>query len=139
MKNYLDPTNREDFIEQSHKLLDNFWEDSLPYYPHTKANGYFVMRDFYTNELINRKVLGLSGYAQEILNSYDFYGCMTKRYLKYFTGIDVPILYRPNNELSNIEKFHRELTRKLKENKITMMDLINNIIQSQYFFKDENE
>lgn len=117
----------------------NEWNQPIEKYVRTTPQGQLNMRSFLDNSLIRVNVGGVQSFADALLTTPDFYGCISKRYLNYLTGIDVSLKYFSRNEVARMNStdrkimdFHRKLTTELKRHK-DVKKTINSIIESEYF------
>lgn len=102
-----------------------------------KAEGRLYYRN-HVNQLIDVNINGdinsIEEIGQHFKNSDDFYRCVSKRYYKYFTGIDVKLTQ--GSDEKELTKYHRnkiyELAKNLKSSQ-SLTYLIKEIISSDIF------
>ena len=88
-----------------------------------------------SNSLINLRVNGLQEFADELLNTDDYYACFTTKYLNFMTGYDIPLdSWKDIEEESQIHRDIRRWSDELKSNG-DMKQLLLNIINSNYFME----
>ncbi len=116
------------------------WPDKDSSFYKTAPTGRLYYRN-YRGELINRSISGISGLADAIKESDDFYACMSKRYFQYFTGIEVSLadLGSPlSTPLSSEEMDHRnfviQLGAELKQHQ-SLKQLIESIFSNSAYLR----
>ncbi|MCP4912740.1 MAG: hypothetical protein GY909_06445 [Oligoflexia bacterium] len=104
----------------------------LTKYSQNKSTGQFYYRDN-KGKLHNKEVQNLDQLSDYLLELDDFYECVTKRYVKHFTGHDINIdtLYfeSENSTEAYLKRFIIAESKKLKKNK-SLVSLANNILNS---------
>ena len=131
----------------------NIWPEGDEYddyskfyaYEKTPPNGALYMRDM-NGELIQEEVIGITGLAEALRDTPDFYTCSVKRYFHFFTGSDVPLFYPDLNDTFNpvadmmqsdylkLEKI-RTIGNAYHDGELTLYDVLNEIILSDYFME----
>ena len=104
-------------------------------------NGYFLYRTV-AGELVKfeeRNDRGLAGITEQIVELDDYYMCASKRYLNFFTGIDIPLQdqgdfasIKFNNKDQTYFEFIQKLGQKLKKTQ-DLKQVIKMIIESNIY------
>lgn len=103
-------------------------------------NGKFLFRS-QDGSLIDRDILGKADLGQVISETDDYYMCAAKRYLQFFTGIDIPMfdegdLNAPplNSKETEYLNFVKSLGQELKQHQ-DLKKVIKRIIASEVYMK----
>lgn len=137
------PKSANLILKYNSSLPNSGWPDkpTAEYYKQA-PQGKLYFRTF-SGDLVNRDVNSMAELGSAISEQNDFYQCATKRYFKYFTGIDVPLYDRmdPRNAILNkslspetmqYRKFIEDLAIEFQSHQSQAM-LIKSIIQSNYY------
>ncbi|MCP4912749.1 MAG: hypothetical protein GY909_06490 [Oligoflexia bacterium] len=95
----------------------------------------FKYRDV-NDKLIVKNLSSLDELGKTILEIDDFYYCTSKKYLKYFTGVDIPLTLISKRKKNAKERLQVEVLKKLglgfKKSK-SLRSLIRSIYETPYF------
>lgn len=95
----------------------------------------FKYRDIH-DKLVERKISSLDELGEAILSLDDFYYCTSKKYLKYFTGVDIPMNLISKRKKSAKEKVQLQVLKKIssdfKKTK-SLRSLVRSIYETPYF------
>ena len=129
--------NQRDHLTSSPEgEIELFWEGEIENYGRTEPFGRLIIRPYnsYNERLINERVTGSQAFADELLNTDDYYACFATKYLNFLTGYDLPLDTWPQDDESKLQ-IHQDIeewSNTLKTNK-DMKNLLINIINSNYF------
>lgn len=131
---YRHPVSLEQHINDFEGWVD---QDEKDYFRRPNY-GKFYFRT-HDGKLINQSFEGFEGLAQAITETDDYYICAAKRYLNFFTGVDVPMfdagdISAPylNKKEKEYQKFVIELGKELKEHQ-DLKQTIKRIISSKSY------
>lgn len=95
----------------------------------------FKYRDIH-DKLISKDLNSLDDLGKTLLEIDDFYYCTSKKYIKYFTGVDIPLSLINKRKMSEEEKLRvqvlKEVSSSFKRTK-SLRSLIRSVYETPYF------
>ncbi|MCO4794916.1 MAG: hypothetical protein KC493_14445 [Bacteriovoracaceae bacterium] len=125
-------TVRNIYMNESVRVHKGELPDSSKLFYQTKPEGKFIHKDLF-GQKIDKKIQSLQELGKELSKTPDFYFCVAKRYLHFFTGVNINLeSVSWNKPKSEEAKFLKLLATKLMKNQ-EMDELINSIYHSKIF------
>ena len=106
--------------------------DNDPLFYKRPLTSQFFYRDIH-NKLIVKSLKNLDELGETLLELDDFYYCQSSKYLRYFTGLKIPISLISSSNLTKDEQVRKKLLIDVAEAFKSQKDLLLAIFQSPQF------